>query len=397
MITDKEIEAKAEELSIPPNHVEKDYVHSWVLWAIGQRPNLRNLLVLKGGNALRKGYYSDTRFSKDLDFSSTDHIDHDFLYSELNEICKLVGNMTGVKFLDETLVKDKDLPIENVEALEARLYFKGFYNEENLTLKTQLDVTQFDRILLPIQERRILHGYSDAEYCNGTILCQKAEEILASKLTTLLHRRKPGDLFDLLYSVLIKGTNDINRTEVITTFLKKSIFEPRPEEARRELLAIPMDDYKTSWAGLLVPAVSIFAFDFVLDNFKSLINALFGAIASTAAFVSGPSIGGGGGFTAIPIRDFSFCPGDVRSRILEAGRSRRMIEMTYDGYQRLVEPYRLEYYVRKSDGAGNEYFWGWDNSGGKSRKTGIKMFFCDKIRNVSITGRDYEPRYPVEM
>ncbi len=74
-----------------------------------------------------------------------------------------------------------------------------------------------------------------------------------------------------------------------------------------------------------------------------------------------------------------------------------MIEMIYDGYTRLVEPYRLEYYVRKKDGVGNEYFWGWDNSGGKSGKTGIKMFFCDKIRAVSITDRVYQPKYPVEM
>lgn len=396
MITDKEIEKKAEDLSIPPNHVEKDYVHSWVLWAISHRPALKNLLVLKGGNALRKGYFADTRFSKDLDFSSTDHIDQNFFYSELSEICKIVEEKTGVKFLDEILVKDKELPIPNVEALEARLYFKGFYNEENLTLKTQLDVAQFDKIFLPVQERMIIHGYSDADLCDGTIRCQKAEEILASKLTALLHRRKSGDLFDLLYSILIKGVNEINRTEVITTFLKKSIFEPRPEEARRELLAIPLDDYQESWARLLVPTVSIFGFDFVVENFTGLIDSLFNAIVATAT-LSAPPSRGGGGFAGTSIIDFSYCPGNVRSKILEAGRSRRMIEMTYDGYQRLVEPYRLEYYVRKKDGIGNEYFWGWDNSGGKSRKTGIKMFFCDKIRNVVVTNSAYEPRYPVEM
>lgn len=396
MITDKEIEEKAEELSIPPNHVEKDYVHSWVLWAIGQRPALKDLLVLKGGNALRKGYFADTRFSKDLDFSSTDHIDQNFFYSELNEIRKIVEEKTSVKFLDEILIKDKELPIPNVEALEARLYFKGFYNEENLTLKTQLDVTQFDKIFLPVQERMIIHGYSDADLCDGTIRCQKVEEILASKLTTLLHRRKPGDLFDLLYSILIKGVNDINRTEIITTFLKKSIFEPRPEEARRELLAIPLNDYQASWTRLLVPTVSIFSFDFVVENFTRLIDTLFNAIAATATLAATPSRGGRG-FPSTSIIDFSFCPGNVRSKILEAGRSRRMVEMTYDGYQRLVEPYRLEYYVRKKDGIGNEYFWGWDNSGGKSRKTGIKMFFCDKIQNVVVTNNAYEPRYPVEM
>lgn len=38
MINDSEIEAKAEELSIPAAQVEKDYVHSWVLWALQHRP-----------------------------------------------------------------------------------------------------------------------------------------------------------------------------------------------------------------------------------------------------------------------------------------------------------------------------------------------------------------------
>ena len=104
MITDREIENKAADLAIPPSHVEKDYVHSWVLWAIGSRPTIKNLLVLKGGNALRKGYFSDTRFSKDLDFSSTDHIDRGFLESELKEICKIVESQTAVKFLDETVI-----------------------------------------------------------------------------------------------------------------------------------------------------------------------------------------------------------------------------------------------------------------------------------------------------
>jgi hypothetical protein len=43
-----------------------------------------------------------------------------------------------------------------------------------------------------------------------------------------------------------------------------------------------------------------------------------------------------------------------------------MVQLLYDGYDRLVEPYRLEYYVRKKDGRGLEYFWGWDTTGGKS-------------------------------
>ena len=402
MITDREIEEKAAELGIPPIHVEKDYVHSWVLWAIGSRPALRNLLVLKGGNALRKAYFPDTRFSKDLDFSSTDHITRGFLESELREICKVVEVQTGVTFLDKTVIKDKDLPIPDLEALEARIYFKGFYKEEQLTLKTQLDITQFDKIYLPVQERPILHPYTDAGSCSGTVICQKAEEILASKLTTLLHRRKPGDLFDLLYSVLIKGGDNISRREVISTFLKKSIFEPRPDDARRELLAVPLTDYEVSWTTLLVPAASILAFNFVVENFSNLINSLFDLVVSPVA-VPRRGIGGavsrGGRVRTFgtPVLDFSYCPGSIRSTILEAGRSRRMIQMVYSGYKRLVEPYKLEFYVRKRDGVGNEYFWGWDTTGGSSQQTGIKRFFSDKIEKAILTGQSYTPRYSIEL
>ena len=99
----------------------------------------------------------------------------------------------------------------------------------------------------------------------------------------------------------------------------------------------------------------------------------------------------------VPVVDFSYCSRSVRGVILEAGRLRRMVKMEYSGYTRLVEPYRLEYYVRKKDGIGNEYFWGWDTTGGSSRKTGIKMFFADKIQSVVVTDQTYTPKYPVEL
>jgi len=69
----------------------------------------------------------------------------------------------------------------------------------------------------------------------------------------------------------------------------------------------------------------------------------------------------------------------------------------YDGDRRLVEPYKLEYYVRKSDGHGSEYFWGFDTSGGKSRKISMKQFFCHKIVSASESSKSFVPRYPVEL
>ena len=161
MITDAEIEAKAAELRSFPSDVEKDYVHGWFLKGIAARPGLAPQLVLKGGNALRKGYLTDARFSKDLDFSAVASMDRAALERELRDVCAFVEQQTGVHFVDKTVIKDKDLPIPDVQALEARIYFKGFYNEEKITLKTQLDIAEFDRIHLPIQNRAL-------RACNAT-------------------------------------------------------------------------------------------------------------------------------------------------------------------------------------------------------------------------------------
>jgi predicted nucleotidyltransferase component of viral defense system len=275
VITNQEIERKAAEFSISPTDVEKDYVFSWLLKAIYARPQLASRLVLKGGQAIRKAYLGETRFSKDLDFSATETLEHAFMQDELRGVCAEVTAATGVRFLDQMMIKDKNLPIEDVEAFEARLYFKGFYGERDINLKAKLDITQFEKIDLPVQSRTLLHPYSDAAACACVVRTHKLEEILASKLTAMLHRRKPVDLFDLLYSVLIARDYPVSRLEVVTTFLKKSIWGPQPSLAKDHLLAIPMMDYETDWPSLLVPAGALMAFSFVTANFRALIDSLF--------------------------------------------------------------------------------------------------------------------------
>ena len=409
MITDREIEQKARDFSIFPTDVEKDYVYSWLLKAIYARPALASRLVLKGGQAIRKAYLGETRFSKDLDFSSTELLDPALLKDELKLACADVTAATGVRFLDQVVIKDKNLPIEGVEAFEARLYFKGFYGERELNLKAQLDITQFERILLPVQSRSLLHPYSDAAACVSMIRAHKLEEILASKLTAMLHRRKPVDVFDLLYSILVARDYPVSRLDVVSTFLRKSIFEPQPNVAKEQLLAIPMIDYETDWASLLVPAGALMAFSFATANFHALIDSLFALIVPT---VAAPSIGRVGAITtglravprgiAVPGRLAGFggvnpLRADTRQVLKSAAHNRHMVDMTYEGYRRHVEPYKLEYYVRKSDGHGSEYFWGFDTSGGKSGRVGIKQFFCHKIVSASESPRTFVPRYAVEL
>ena len=346
----------------------------------------------------------ETRFSKDLDFSARQALTQPVLETELREVCNFVSAQTGVTFIDKVSIREKDFAIPEIEALEARLYFRSFYGEENLKLRTQLDITQFDRIYLPIQNRQLLHPYSDADACTIVLACHKLEEILASKLTTLLHRRHPADLFDLLYTIVFRDQFGVNRREVITTFLRKSIFEREPVVARDQQCAVPISDFRDLWISLVAPVASLFNFDFVVANFQGLVNSLFALVAApqpafapTGAPVPRILRSPGGFGRPLSSGYQNYFSSGIRNTIISAGRAQSMVQLSYDGYDRLIEPYKLEYYVRKKDGQGLEYLWGWDTTGGKSGKVGIKQFICNKIQSVRPTSQSFQPRYAVEL
>src|SRR2546429_5976171 len=98
MITENEILQKAKEFQIDTSDLQRDYVFGWLLAGIYNHSPLRNQLILKGGNSLRKAYLRNTRFSKDLDFSVIDAVDPHTLIEQLNEVCSYAQDKSGVQF-----------------------------------------------------------------------------------------------------------------------------------------------------------------------------------------------------------------------------------------------------------------------------------------------------------
>ncbi len=399
MIEKQEVEAKAAEFNITPPEVQKDYVYGWMLKGIFQHPILGRYFSLKGSGALRKGYFTNARYSKDLDFSVTEEIEKTVLQNALNEVCEFVGENTGVKFqLDRTLVEDKGIPMANRQILEARAYFDSFYGEKVMILKTQLDVTQFDKHYLPLQNRELIHPYSDAGSCIGTVVCQKVEEIFASKLVALLHRRRAKDLFDLFYGLVINRVPVLNRREVISTFLKRSIYEPVPMQGKQDLIEIPIEESRGFWPSLVVPSTILFGFEQVATGFRQLITDLFELISPSHSVAFPGTFSGYSRTHQIGrVRGYNSLNSLSRNTIATAGSSRNIVKIRYKGYPRLIEPYKFEYSIRKSDGQYVEYFWGYDLSGGESGKIGMKRFFADEIEHAEFTTQQFMPRWPVEL
>jgi predicted nucleotidyltransferase component of viral defense system len=360
--------------------VQRDYVFGWLIAGIFRDSALGGDLVLKGGNALRKGYFPGTRFSDDLDLSSSSSLNSDRLLHELNNICDVIERKAGVSFDTE---RNRLVDVQRVDrerqAFKFKLYFKDFLGpRDHITLSVRMDLTEFDRLYLPVQERQLIHPYSDADACSTTIRCVKLEEALADKLKCLLQRRYCYDLFDVVYAAFVAKDIEVNRSEVMQVFLRKTIFGASPHAAKSLLLDLPVDIFRGYWHKVLTPAASRMGFDEALESLRSGVESLFGPLPAGAQFAG------------------HFFPSHLRNPIMQAASDRKLLQVRYDGVTRLVEPYSLTF-KRRLDGNAFEYFYVFDRSGGRSSHPGIKTFFQHKIQFLEITDETFEPRFEMEL
>lgn len=98
MINHDEIRTKSQEFDLTIANVQRDYVFGWLISGLYRESPLGEVLTLKGGNALRKGYFPSTRFSDDLDFTTDHGLDPSTLIAQFNDVCRFAQDRTGVQF-----------------------------------------------------------------------------------------------------------------------------------------------------------------------------------------------------------------------------------------------------------------------------------------------------------
>jgi predicted nucleotidyltransferase component of viral defense system len=379
MITTTELKEQAAEFGLNESDIQRDYVFGWLISGIFRESFMREALVLKGGNALRKGYFPGTRFSDDLDLSTEHGIDSDKLLADLNNVCSLTQEATGIRFdLDRNRIAGEQYIDHNRRAYKVRLYFKDMIGpRDHITISVRMDVTEHDRLVLPVQARQLIHPYSDASECSTAIRCIKLEEALADKLKCLLQRRYCYDIFDLVYGAFISSDIAIDRHELMRVFLRRTIFSGSPAAAKNLLLDLPLDLFRGYWGKVIVPAASRLSFDDAIGHLRRGVEELFASLGSGLGLAN------------------AFYPPQLRNIILQAGSEQRLLRLTYDGVRRTVEPYSLAF-KRRSDGAANEYLYVYDRTGGR-RGPGIKALFHFKIRGLELLDQHFQPRYQVEL
>lgn len=129
--------------------MEKDYVNSWILFAI-YNSNLREKLIFKGGTALSKIYFPEIwRFSEDLDLTMPKEIDKTEFVKDLRSSLRTVSERSGINFE----IRSTHFTSGYVQV---KIQYKASLSQKNTT---RLDITLDEIVLFDLNEK--LHSFED--------------------------------------------------------------------------------------------------------------------------------------------------------------------------------------------------------------------------------------------
>lgn len=285
MILQKEIATLAEIQKIPKSTIDKDWALGHFLAAIYSDPELREVLVFKGGTCLRKCWFPDYRFSEDLDFTSRS-TSFQLTRKHLESICLLLKTNVG---LLTHVVSLRPLKFKNeLTGYEAIIKFWGADHSRNenppaperwLT-SIKIEIILYEILIFSPVFRPVNHSYSDKIVLDpNEIPCYSIEEVLSEKIRALIQRSytAPRDFFDIWY--LTRNNPDIDYSLVVNGFHRKMEFKGLTFTGIDQLIN-PANDkslkaaWKNSLAHQLSPALQV-NYELVKNDLMELFNKIF--------------------------------------------------------------------------------------------------------------------------
>lgn len=196
--------ARAGGRRIPEAVLERDYCLAWFLVGLS-RSRLREHLVFKGGTALKRCYFTDYRFSEDLDFTLADPLSFEAILNALEGICEEVRRSSGI-----ALRYSRDDRKNHQNSHTFYLAYEGPLPATS-PKEVKVDITISERFVRPLEERAILRGYDEYEDLpvNSSVRIYALDEIAIEKVVAMTDRARnePRDLYDVWYLTLGEHVN----------------------------------------------------------------------------------------------------------------------------------------------------------------------------------------------
>ncbi len=383
MITRADIVQRVAEWQMAEEVIEKDYVLGWLLWGIGRDSVLGNYWVFKGGTCLKKCYIETHRFSEDLDFTVLPGgpFRPEDIEPHLARTIERVNQASGIDFSRQQpvlLLRPDGL------STEGRVYYVGPRKTRHAA-RVKLDISSNETVVRPPVLQQIAHPYPDGPLA-GPVRCYSFEEVFAEKIRAMGQRGRPRDLYDI---VNLFRRNDLRLyPELIRkTLHEKCEVKSFPVPTADDFVDSPrVAELEAAWEHMLghqLPALP------PLQGFLDELPTLFQWLDGTAEFEELPAIPRQAGEQdwSPPPTVYVWGVGVPLETVRFASANHLLVNLTYDGSRRLIEPYslrrsstgRLLLHAERADGGGH------------------RAYGIDKIAALQVTTTPFRPRYPIEF
>ncbi len=389
MINKQDILDRATEWRLRPDIVEKDYVLGWLLAALASHPETRATWVFKGGTCIKKCYFETYRFSEDLDFSLLPEAPYTetALRAVLLAVTRHASELSGIDFPAD-LIEVRGRPDAHGQStFQGRIAYRGPLSIPSLP-RVLFDLTQHERVLGPPVPRTPFHPYPDDLPDGATVLAYSLDELLAEKTRALYERTRPRDLYDVVY-LLENRPDAFDLRQVHELFRRKCAVKGLEFPSCATLLRIVEDseELRTEWAKMLANQLPELP---ELDDVRPRLPGLLAWIDQPAAVPIEAMLSPGPAppeAVLVAPAGIQYWGGAPLETIRFAGANRLLLEFTYDGTPRLVEPYSL-----RQAATGNLLLYCWEQGDNH-----IKAFNIAKMAAVRPTRTPFQPRYRIEF
>ena len=238
MISRSDLQRLANREKVALGILEKDYVLTEVLKALSQVPFLSELLVFKGGTALRKVYFADWRYSEDLDFTVKHDMNEEELQQWIDEWYFQVERASQIRLTTKMLYKPNGYA-------RVRAQFIGPLSYPGIIF---MDLSFDELLCLEPELRKVL---AEPFSSNGQkVLAYPLEELLAEKMRSLLERGKSRDYYDV-WRLLKEQSSRLDLKLLGEVLLKKLMHKKLTFTGMNDFIPKDTDTLKQYWASEL--------------------------------------------------------------------------------------------------------------------------------------------------
>jgi predicted nucleotidyltransferase component of viral defense system len=228
---------------IPEAVLERDYCLAWFLAGLSQS-KLRDLLIFKGGTALKRCHFGDYRFSEDLDFTLAKRVEFAEIRAGLEEVYELVAQASGIRFSFEA--EDRQTHVNSYT------FYLRYQGPLPISNTVKVDITVAEILIFSVEQLPVLRTYPEFEDVpeDRHISVDSLNEIATEKIVALQDRARnePRDLYDLWFLTSHAGVDIGHLIEAITEKLR---FREKDIMGVEDRILAKEARLKTLWAVVL--------------------------------------------------------------------------------------------------------------------------------------------------